>query len=414
MDKLFNSHWFVKIISFFIALMLFTMVNLDNVNNQPGLLPTLSSSTHTVGEVPLTVYYDEENYSLIDQTETVQVTLTGSQTAIQMFQMMRPNYEVFVDVTAQEEGTHTLQVEHRGFRNDVTVAIVPEYARVVLQEKQTYSLPVTVELVNEEEVEEGYSVGTPIVTPVNVTVKAARDAVAEVATAKAYVNISEADGSIEDTVPVKLYDRNGNELSLETEPSIVEVKVPITSPNKTVPIKITREGELPDDLSLESLIVEPREVTIFGPTEVIDEIDVLEGIILDLSELEDGEPVELEIPLPEGIEQVEPETLMVTPTISEKVDREFEDLSLEIVGESAGTTVSLASGEPSTISVVARGALSRLEELTREDIQVFIDVSQEGEGEHEVEVQINGPRDFAFVASQNKITVNIRLEESDD
>lgn len=390
------------------------MVNLDNINNQPGLLPTLSSSTHTVGEVPLTVYYDEENYSLIDQTETVQVTLTGSQTSIQMFQMMRPSYEVFVDVTAQEEGTHTLQVEHRGFRNDVTVAIVPEYARVVLQEKQTYSLPVTVELVNEEEVEEGYSVGTPIVTPVNVTVKAARDAVAEVATAKAYVNISEADGPVEDTVPVKLYDRNGNELSLETEPSIVEVKVPITSPNKTVPIKITREGELPDDLSLESLVVEPREVTIFGSAEVIDEIDVLEGIILELSELEDGEPVELEIPLPEGIEQVEPETILVTPTISEKVDREFEDISLEIVGESAGTTVSLASGEPSTITVLARGALSRLEELTREDIQVFIDVSQEGEGEHEVDVQVNGPRDFAFVASQNTITVNIRLEESDD
>ena len=70
------------------------MVNIDNMNNQPGLLPTLSSSTHTVGEVPLTVYYDEDNYSLIDQTETVQVTLTGSQTAIQMFQMMRPSYEI--------------------------------------------------------------------------------------------------------------------------------------------------------------------------------------------------------------------------------------------------------------------------------------------------------------------------------
>ncbi|GAF65207.1 hypothetical protein BTS2_2105 [Bacillus sp. TS-2] len=407
MDRLFNSHWFVKIIAFFIALMLFTFVNLDNINNQPGVLPNISTKTYMLDEVPLNVYYDEENYSIVDQTETVQVTLTGSQAAITGFQIRMAEHEVFIDVREREEGNHTLRVEHRGFPNDVTVRIVPENARVVLQEKQTVSLPVTVEVMNEDEIEEGYSVGTPIVTPVNIAITASRDSIAEIAQAKAYVDVSGADALVEDTVPIKLYDRNGNELSLEVEPSIVEVRVPITSPNKVVPIKITRDGQLANGLSLDSLEVEPREVTIYGPSEVIAEIDVLEGIILDLSAIEDGEAIELEIPLPEGVEHVEPESIQVTPTISEEVEREFEDVSIEVVGAGSGTRVALPSEEEWSLSIIVKGAERRLESLSVDDIQVFIDVSQLSEGEQDAEIQINGPNDFIFELSESTVPVII-------
>src|SRR5690625_3125193 len=108
MDKLFNSNWFVRIVSFFIALMLFAMVNMDNLSSKPGVLPITSSASYTLEEVELTVIYDEEKYAVMDQTEHVKVNLQGSQSEITMFQLMRPTYEVFVDVTDREEGVHTL------------------------------------------------------------------------------------------------------------------------------------------------------------------------------------------------------------------------------------------------------------------------------------------------------------------
>ncbi|UTW70543.1 hypothetical protein KHA80_09340 [Anaerobacillus sp. HL2] len=55
MDKLYNNPWFVKVISFLIAIMLFIMVNYDNVNNQLGALPTITNGSYTLEEVALNV-----------------------------------------------------------------------------------------------------------------------------------------------------------------------------------------------------------------------------------------------------------------------------------------------------------------------------------------------------------------------
>ncbi|WP_231686895.1 CdaR family protein [Bacillus sp. JCM 19034] len=52
-------------------------------------------------------------------------------------------------------------------------------------------MPVQVEFLNEGDVKEGYSLGTPIVSPVNVEVTAARDQVAELKHARAYIDVSE-------------------------------------------------------------------------------------------------------------------------------------------------------------------------------------------------------------------------------
>ncbi len=110
---------------------------------------------------------------------------------------------------------------------------------------------------------------------------------------------------------------------MTTEPSIVDVRVPITSPNKTIPIRVKREGELPDGMSLESLELEPAEATIYGPQDVIDSINVLDGIVLDLSEISDGETIEQELSLPTGVERVEPETVQITPHLAEEAESEW-------------------------------------------------------------------------------------------
>ncbi|WP_231686891.1 YbbR-like domain-containing protein [Bacillus sp. JCM 19034] len=114
MDKLFNNHWFVKFIAFFIALMLFTMVNIDDMTNQSGLLPT-NQKTYTLEEVELTVLYNDEVYELIDYPEHVQVTLKGPQTSITLFQLARGSFEIVADLSDHGEGTHTVNVEHRAF-----------------------------------------------------------------------------------------------------------------------------------------------------------------------------------------------------------------------------------------------------------------------------------------------------------
>ncbi|WP_100406039.1 CdaR family protein [Bacillus solitudinis] len=407
MDRLFNSHWFVKIISFFIALMLFTMVNLDNISSQPGVLPSISNGSYTLEEVELTVLYDDENYAVTDKTEHVQVNIRGPQSVITYFQLIRPTYEVFVDVTEREEGVHTLSVQHRGFPSELTVSIVPQFVRVELQEKQTTSLPVDVELINAEQVEEGYTVGTPIVTPMNVEVTAAREIIASVASAKAYVNVAGANKGIEEAVPVKLYDDNGDELQLNVDPSIVDVRVPVTSPNKSVPVKVSREGSLREGLSVDSITVEPNSVTIYGPSEVIDDINILEGVIINLDEVTESQTLEVPLPVPRGVENIDPEVVKVHVTVSEEQSIVWTDIPIEIIGSTDSFDVSFAEGQSDQTSVTILGSKTLLDKLTLDDMQAFIDISEESVGEQEVPIQFNGPPNIRFIPEEENIHIRI-------
>ncbi len=392
--------------------MLFTMVNMDNLASQPGgVLPTINP-TYTLEDVELTVLYDEENYAITDKTEHVQVNLRGPQAQLTLFQLTRPSYEVFVDVTDRGEGVHTLSVQHRNFPSELSVSIVPQYVRVELQEKQTVSFPVQVDIINSNEVEEGYTVGTPIVSPINVDVTAARNLVGEVSVAKAFVDVAGADRTIEETTPVKLYDKDGKELFLTVEPQVVDVKVPITSPNRLVPAKVTRIGELPEGLSINNIKIEPEEVTIYGPNDIIERTNVVDVGELDLNELTESETLEMTVPVPPGIERVSPEKVNVVVTIDEEDSVDFEDVPVETIGSQDDEDVTFNGTSNPTISIRAKGSAELLERLSLADIQVFVDVSDLAAGEHEVEVQVNGPPNIRFEVEDLMIPVEI-IERTD-
>ncbi|WP_078429440.1 YbbR-like domain-containing protein [Alkalihalobacterium alkalinitrilicum] len=415
MDKFFNSPWFVKIVSFFIALMLFMMVNYDNLTNQPvGVLPTVTPGTYTLEEVDVTAYYDEDRFAITEMTESVQVNLKGPQSSITLFQVTRPSYEVFADLTDREAGVHHISIEHRGFPNDVSVTIVPQFVRVVLQEKRTVSLPVEVDLVNRAEIAEGYSIGTPIVTPVNVEITAAEEFIDQVAIAKVYVDVKDADKTIEKSAPVKLYDHFGNELHLDIEPSVVDVRVPITSPYKEVPVKVTKQGELPEGVSINSITVDPKVVTIFGPQNVLNNISLIEGIILDLNEISQSQTVQLNVPRPRGVEKVDPEVVNVTIELSVEETLTIEDIPLEITGLPEGFTAEIITPENQVTDILVKGSRLLLDKLTTEDIQAFVDINQLSPGEHEVDIQIVGPQNLLFFTEIEKALIVVEEMEQED
>ncbi len=81
--------------------------------------------------------------------------------------------------------------EFNSFPAGLTVSVVPTTVRVAIQEKQTVSLPVEVELLNEGEIEEGYVVGTPSVSPSSVDVTAAQGMIEQISQARAAVDLTE-------------------------------------------------------------------------------------------------------------------------------------------------------------------------------------------------------------------------------
>ncbi|WP_059103183.1 CdaR family protein [Shouchella shacheensis] len=408
MDKLFNSRWFVRIMAFFIALMLFAAVNQENLGS-PSLLPPANDVSYTLEDVELEVHYNEDRYELIDQPETVRVQLEGSQVALAIFQAsFSQSYEVFVDATEETEGEHAIAIQTRGFPSDLTVSVVPQVARIELQEKETRSLPVRVELMNTDGIEEGYTEGSPVVTPVNVDVTAGRDIVEQVAEAKVFVDMDGASETVDDEYPVRLFNELGDEMELSPEPAFVNVNVPVTSPNTLVPVRMMREGEMPDGLAIDEVTIEPSEVTVYGPADELEEVEFVESEPVSLEEIEESGDVDVPLTVPDEMERVEPEEVTASVSVEDEEERTFPNVPITITGEGSNENVTFS--EASTVTVTAYGSSARLERMNPSDIQAYADVSEEDNGEADVPIEFNGPSHIRFEAEENQVSLSI--EES--
>ncbi|SDC76983.1 CdaR family protein [Shouchella lonarensis] len=392
MDKLFNSIWFVRILAFFIALMLFAMVNQDYLG-KPSLVPEASQSSYTLENVPLKVLYDEARYELVNQQETVSVELQGSQVSITLFQLTNGrSTEVFVDATeVMTEGEQTLVVQTRNFPSDLSVTVQPQVATVTLKEKQVSSVPVHAELKNVETLDDEYTVGSPIVTPVNVEVIGAVDILQQISVAKVFVDVTGAMESIEDEFQVYLYDEDGNELDLNVEPKFVSVSVPITSPTKLVPVKLTTENDFPEGMGIDEIEIEPNEVTIYGSNDILEEIEFVESEPIDLAGMSNEEKFSAKVRMPKGIERVEPKEVTASFQLAEEQSKTFVSRPIKVTGKNDDQQVVFMEGSEETVDVTVFGTASRLKQISAEDIHVTVDVSQLDHGEHTLPLKVTGP-----------------------
>ncbi|MCD8509207.1 MAG: YbbR-like domain-containing protein [Bacillus sp. (in: Bacteria)] len=410
MDKLFYNTWFIKGISVLIAILLFLMVNADNVNNQPGGIPGITNGLRVMEEVDVTVYYDDDRHVLTQAPEPVQVTLRGPQSVLTYLQLANPRFEFYVDLRGKEAGVYYERVHHRGFSPDLSVSVVPSTVRVTIQEKQTVSFPVEVELINQGEIEDGYSLGTPTVTPSNVDITAAQGIVEQIASVRATVDVSGRNATFQEATGLVVLDQYGNEINVTTNPPVVDVTVPITSPYKEVPIRIDREGELRAGLAIENITAQPSHITIYGPASVINNISFIDGIAINLSQINGDTALTYSVPVPEGVERVEPETVTINIDVTEEEQRDFADFAIGIVGRSEDKVYEFIDPEEGTIDIAILGSATHLSRIERNDLQLYIDVEGLPDGEHTVPLQFNGPQNVRATLERS----NVRILISDD
>lgn len=395
MDKFFDRSWVIKLSSITIAIMLFLMVNMENqaANQAGGGIPGVTDGEQIMEDVPLNIYYDEDNYVLTDAPETVEVNLRGPQSGLTLAQVTQDQQEVFVDLENQEAGVHYERVQHRGFQPDLRVSIVPLTVRVTLQERQSTAYPVEVELLNEDDVADGYSAGTPQVSPETVNVTAAEGVLEQVASARALADVAGYSENFTDSVPVLLYDEAGNEVEVEADPAEVEVTVPISSASKEVPLRVSSTGNLDDGLTVENIALNPDTVTVYGPENVLNDITFIDLPEINLNETESDSAFEVDIPLPDGVDQIDPDTAMVEveTTASSADTREFSNFSIEIEGLDEDLSLEFAELTTNEMTLLVEGDADQLEELERSDFSASIDLSGLGTGSHTVPLELDGP-----------------------
>lgn len=314
MDKILNNRWAVKFLALVFALLLYGAVNSAQAPTPKKIgesfFPTSTTDEATLTDIPVKAYYDDEKYVVTGVPQTVNVTIKGSTSAVKTARQTK-NFEIYADMQNLTTGTHKVELKARDVSKGITLTINPSVTTVTIQEKTTAEFPVETEFYNQNKIKDGYSPEQPIVNPKNVTVTGSKDVIDKISVIKAFVNLEDVDQQIEKEAKLTVYDSSGNELPVEVSPSVVDITVPITSPSKKVPFKIERTGNLPDGISISSIETSPSEVTVYGSQKVLDALDFIDGVKLDLSKIKDDTEIDADIPLPDGVKKVSPETVKI-------------------------------------------------------------------------------------------------------
>ncbi|WP_456277033.1 CdaR family protein [Bacillus sp. AK128] len=410
MDKLMNNHWVMRIIALMLALMLYTSVNIETQTQQtePFSFPVVTTETETLTDLPLEAYYDEENYVVTGLPQVVSVTLKGPRSAVQPIKLQR-SIEVFVNLENLESGTHQVQVQYSDISDTVEVSINPTFVTVTIHEKVEKEFSVEVDFIND--LEEGYTLDEPIISPKNVKVVGAKDQVDRIALVKAIVDLADAKVKIDNEATVAVYDSDGNRLAVEVEPEVVNVEVNILSPNKVVPISFITKGNVEDGYSLVDLETPIKELTIFGPKDVIDQIESIDNIEVDVEGLAGETTLNVEIPTPEGLDDIVPLTVPVIVKVERNEIRPLTDFPVKVIGVPTSLKADFITPEGGMLDIELIGAPSILKEIDETDLDIYIDVTNLTSGQHDVDILVNGPDNVKWNLSSNKATIEITNNE---
>lgn len=417
MDKILNNRWAVKLLALVFALLLYGAVNSAQAPTPKKIgesfFPTSTTDEATLTDIPVKAYYDDEKYVVTGVPQTVNVTIKGSTSAVKTARQTK-NFEIYADMQNLSTGTHKVELKARDVSKGLTLSINPSVTTVTIQEKTTAEFPVETEFYNQNKIKDGYSPEQPIVNPKKVTVTGSKDVIDKISVIKAFVNLEDVDQQIEKEAKLTVYDSSGNELPVELSPSVVNITVPISSPSKKVPFKIERTGSLPDGISISSIETSPSEVTVYGSQKVLDSLDFIDGVKLDLSKIKDDTEIDADIPIPDGVKKVSPETVKIKVKVATAQEKKIDNVPISIVGLSKDLTSDFVTPSSGRLTLTAKGSKSAIDKLKASDVEAYINVGDLNEGTHEVTVQVNGPQNVTWTLSRSKVKVKLTSTETED
>jgi YbbR domain-containing protein len=408
MDKWFRSNNVIKVISVILAVMLWLVVNYDQQQAAP---PAISTDTSiTIYDVPLQIKYNQDQFELAEGPSSVTLVLRGNpaQIAAVSGRLLPDQYEVFVDLTGVTKGTQVrAPVQIKGLPANISAQALPAEVTVTLVEKERREINVSAELMGEPA--EGYKLGRPIINPSRVYIKAAKKQLDQVAFVKAFVNVEDQSEPITHSYALKALDKNGNEVKVEIQPSVVEVTVPINSPSKVVPFLLSVTGQPPEGYAIADIKNSIDEVTVYGPKTAVDELEIYPGPTIDVSDYRADRVLQLQIPLLPGLTKIEPDHVEVRVDVVPSTTTDLEDIPVEVNGLKDGWKAKFQNdGTSQRINLTVEGAPSILSRLKASDVQAYVDVSNLALGEHTVPVKFNLPQ---FVRAVGHPEISVVLTE---
>lgn len=203
---------------------------------------TSNEQTDVIRDVPVDVYYDNENLIVTGLPETVDVTIEGPM-ALVLKAKGAKDFSIFADLSNLLLGEHDVKLQYENISEKLKVTLDPATVHVNIEEKVTQEFRVDPEM-NKRLIEEGFILKEMTANPPTVYVTGAKSAIESISYVKATVTGEQGlKESFSQEAAVKVLDRDLNKLDVTIEPEIVKVQVDIAEYSREIPVVLKETGQ---------------------------------------------------------------------------------------------------------------------------------------------------------------------------
>ena len=171
------------------------------------------------------------------------------------------------------------------------------------------------------------------------------------------------------------------------------------------------KGKMPFGKAISSYSFSQNKITIYGPTDVLKEVDSL-NVEVDVSSISSDTNLDVTLKKPSGVKSLSENTtkldLKVTDIAS---DPAVFTVSLTGINVADGLVAQPVDEDNGTIEVEATGAKSVLDSISSEDITAYVNLKDYKEGTYDVKVEVKGKNPLASYISK-KTKAKVKLSKS--
>lgn len=406
-DKILFNKKYSKLTALILALFMFATVNATSLSSYR----TQMTSSKSKVNVAVTANYNSDLFELSGLPATANITFIGDATGVTA--ASNADGHIVADLEGLTEGAHEVKLKGEGFGDNVDFKIDPSNVTVMLKKKTTQQFDLSYDVVNQDKMDPIYSIGTPEFEYNKINVRASKDTLSSIAFVKALIDVSNQSSDFEQDAKIVAYDQSGQVVKADIVPDTVHVKVPVSSPSKTVSIEVQITGEVPNDKAIASVGMDQESVTIYGPQNVLSSIEKV-VVSLDASTITKDSTVLRPITLPTGVSSSSISQVTMSVKLGAKTSKTLDGVKINYQNNTNNYKASQKDNKTTT-SVVVYGTQENIDKISADDIYVYVDMKDAKPGTQDFPLLVDQPSNglIRYELTESTYELNVLGETND-
>jgi len=371
----------------------------------------VDSSAEVLYDQKVEATFNREAYVIEGLPETVDVTMIGGTAELYLAKQLSSG-TVKVDLTNYKEGTHKVNLKYESTINSVNYKLDPSTVTVIIYPKLSKTISVDIDVLNQDVLDSKLAIQSVDIDQEEIIIKGAEHVLEKVSTVKALVdikNIIDPEAGVITLNDVKLvaYDNEGKVVDVEMVPNKVTATVSIVSPSKELPIKIIPKGTVAFGKAISSMSSSVSKVTVYGEESVLENLQYV-PIEIDINGLNENKTYDVKITKPQGVRDISIENTEISIALGNETIKEINDVYIETINLNPNYKAVAIGEDSSKITVIIKGTEDVINSIETSNVKAVVDLSEYGEGDHEVEIKVSGDELKAtYTPKTTKIKIRI-------